>query len=66
MREYTVKEFSNIVEKNGWRFSHKTGSHAVYRKPNAPSISIPVVKKCVSMPLTKRLIKEHKLEVDRK
>lgn len=61
MKEYTVREFSKILKQNGWERSCINGSHAIYRKKGKTPIVVPVIRKCISMPLAKRLIKEHGL-----
>lgn len=66
MKEYSVKDFSAILRRNDWKYSHTTGSHAVYKKKKSVSISIPIIKKTVSKPLARRLIKEHGLVVEGK
>jgi len=40
-RRYRPREVQRIASHLGWEFSHYRGDHAIFRKPGAPSLSIP-------------------------
>lgn len=62
MRQYTQREFIQIVRKNGYSYARHSGDHAIYMK-DGKHISIPKNLECV---IALRLIKENKLDVNLK
>lgn len=59
MIQYTQKEFIRIVEKNGYHFDRRSGSHFIYKNEEGTHISIPRKLECV---IARRLIKENNLK----
>lgn len=58
MRQWTYREFSHIVKKNGYSLSRHKGDHAIYVNSIGRHISVP--KNLVSV-IANRLIKENNL-----
>lgn len=63
MRQYTQREFIQIVRKNGYSYNRHNGDHAIYMNESGRHISIPKNLECV---IALRLIKENKLDVNLK
>lgn len=63
MKQYTLREFMKIVEKNGFQYKRHSGSHAIYTDANGRHISIPKNLECV---IARRLIKENNLNTNLK
>lgn len=63
MRQYTQREFIQIVRKNGYYYDRHSGDHAIYVNDEGKHISIPKNLECV---IALRLIKENKLDVNLK
>ena len=63
MKQYTSREFTKIVEKNGFQYKRHNGSHAIYMDVNGKHISIPKNLECV---IAHRLIKENNLNTNLK
>ena len=61
MRQYTQREFIEIVVKNGFHYSRHNGDHAIYINDKGEHISIPHRLACV---IARRLIKENNLIVN--
>lgn len=59
MKQYTSKEFTKIVQKNGFKYNRSNGSHFIYVNEKGRHISIP--KKLESV-IARRLIKENNLK----
>jgi predicted RNA binding protein YcfA (HicA-like mRNA interferase family) len=63
MHGYSAREFKALLNKNGWVFSRKNGSHATYIKDGVDYIITFSDKgsnkgKELSRPMIKRIIKE--------
>lgn len=59
MKQYTVKEFTVILNNNGFRLNRISGSHYIFTNNNGNHISIPYRK--LNSCIAKRLIKENNL-----
>ena len=62
MIRYTRREFEKILTNNGFIFVRQTGGHMIFKR-NEETCVIPQV---IQEPIAIRLIKEHKLVLDRK
>lgn len=60
MKQYTSREFTKIVQRNGFKYNRSSGSHSIYTNDNGRHISIPKKLECV---IARRLIKENNLKV---
>lgn len=60
MKQYTSKEFTKIVQKNGFKYNRCSGSHFIYTNEKGKHVSIPKKLECV---IARRLIKENNLKV---
>ena len=60
MKQYTSREFTKIVQKNGFKYNRSSGSHSIYVNEKGRHISIPKKLECV---IARRLIKENNLKV---
>lgn len=60
MKQYTSKEFTKIVQNNGFKYNRSSGSHAIYTNEVGRHISIPRKLECV---IARRLIKENNLKI---
>jgi len=63
MKRYTKHEFNKILISNGFVLERQSGGHLIYKREGRETCVIPQV---IQEPIAKRLIKEHKLIVDRK
>lgn len=61
MKEYTSKEFINIIKKNGFFYHRSKGSHFIYKNNKGDHISIPYK---LSMVIARRLIKENNINLN--
>lgn len=61
MRQWKIKEFLRLLEKNGYYYSRHNGDHYIYVNRDGRHISVP--QKPVGV-ICKRLIREHKLDVE--
>lgn len=59
MKQYTYKEFTRILEKNGFYYDRHNGSHFIYVNKDGIHISVPKKLECV---IALRLIKENNLD----
>jgi len=56
-------EFHRKIRKNGWKYSHATGSHYFYIKDNVVSEPVPYHgSKEIPEPLRKKIAKDMKLK----
>lgn len=60
MKQYTQREFIRVVKHNGYSYNRHNGDHAIYVK-DGRHISIPQKLESV---IARRLIKEHKLNIN--
>ena len=58
MEQYTSREFTKIVQENGFKYDRSKGSHFIYINDKGRHISIPKRLECV---IARRLIKENNL-----
>ena len=58
MEQYTSREFTKIVQENGFKYARSKGSHFIYINDKGRHISIPKRLECV---IARRLIKENNL-----
>ena len=63
MKRYTKFEFNRILISNGFVFERQSGGHLIYKRNGSETCVIPQV---IQEPIAKRLIKEHKLILNRK
>lgn len=56
-KTYSRREFTQLLNENGYEFARSRGSHFVYKKENV-TISVP---KNLNKMIGRRLIKEHNL-----
>lgn len=63
MKRYTKHEFNKILVLNGFVLERQSGGHLIYKRDGTETCVIPQV---IQEPIARRLIKEHKLIVDRK
>lgn len=63
MIKYTRREFEKILSSNGFVFVRQSGGHIIYKRNENETCVIPQV---IQEPIAKRLIKEHRLILDRK
>ena len=63
MKRYTKFEFNKILISNGFVFERQSGGHLIYKRDGTETCVIPQV---IQEPIARRLIKEHKLILDRK
>lgn len=63
MKRYTKFEFNKILISNGFILERQSGGHLIYKRNGSETCVIPQV---IQEPIAKRLIKEHKLILDRK
>jgi predicted RNA binding protein YcfA (HicA-like mRNA interferase family) len=63
MKRYTKFEFNRILESNGFTFVRQHGGHLIYKRNGVETCVIPQV---IQEPIARRLIKEHKLILNRK
>lgn len=63
MVRYSRREFEKILIDNGFVFIRQSGGHLIYKRNDVETCVIPQV---IQEPIAKRLIKEHKLILDRK
>lgn len=62
MRDMKSDEFHRMVERNGWTYIRKAGSHVIYRK-GSRTYPVPYhVSKEMGTGLVKKIIKEMGLE----
>ena len=60
MKQWKIKEFLRLLEKNGYYYSRHNGDHYIYVNKNGRHISVP--QKPVDV-VCRRLIKEHELDI---
>ena len=60
MKQWKLREFLRVLEKNGYYYSRHNGDHHIYVNKNGRHISVP--KKPVDV-IIRRLIKEHELDI---
>lgn len=63
MIKYTRREFERILLDNGFELVRQSGGHLIFKRNGEETCVIPQV---IQEPIAKRLIKEHKLVLDRK
>lgn len=63
MIQYTQRKFISIVERNGFYYNRRKGSHAIYVNDEGGHISIP---KNLESVIARRLIKENNLDTNLK
>lgn len=63
MKRYTKFEFNKILVSNGFVLERQSGGHLIYKRDGTETCVIPQV---IQEPIARRLIKEHKLILDRK
>ena len=63
MKRYTKFEFNKILISNGFVLERQSGGHLIYKRAGTETCVIPQV---IQEPIARRLIKEHKLILDRK
>ena len=63
MIRYTRREFERILTNNGFEFVRQSGGHLIFKRNDEETCVIPQV---IQEPIAKRLIKQHKLVLDRK
>lgn len=61
MKQWKLKEFLRVLEKNGYYYSRHNGDHHIYVNQDGRHISVP--QKPVDV-ICRRLIREHNLKVD--
>ena len=61
MRQWTHKEFCNMLESNDYHYDRNNGSHEIYINNNGHHISVPKNVSCV---IAKRIIKENNLKIN--
>ena len=61
MKQWDVRDFIRMLEKNGYYYSRNNGSHSIYINKSGIHISVP--KKIRSV-IARRLIKEHNLIIE--
>ena len=60
LKQWEHKDFCRMLKKNGFEYSHQTGSHCIYYR-DASHISVPIhLNPCIAL----RLIKENQLITD--
>ena len=57
-----VKDFTNILKTNGYKYDRCNGGHEIWKKIVVQSISIPVHSKEINGGIARRLIKEFGLK----
>lgn len=62
MRNYKLKDFKNVLKKNGYKSARMNGSHEIFERQDGDIISIPTSSNDICGPMAKRLIKEHNLK----
>ena len=60
MKQYKTREFTRIVQNNGFKYNRTSGSHFIYTNEKGKHISIPKKLECV---IARRLIKENNLRI---
>ena len=63
MIRYTRREFERILINNGFVFVRQSGGHLIFKRNDEETCVIPQV---IQEPIAKRLIKQHRLILDRK
>lgn len=61
MRQWKIKEFLRVLERNGYYYSRHNGDHYIYVNKNGRHISVPQKPADV---ICRRLIREHKLDIE--
>lgn len=59
MRQWTLREFNRVLNRNGFSVERYNGSHAIYTNDMGSHISVP---RSMNAAIIKRLIKENKLQ----
>lgn len=60
MKQWKIKEFLKLLERNGYSYNRHNGDHYIYVNKNGRHISVP--QKPVPV-ICRRLIREHKLDI---
>lgn len=60
--EYTLKEFDKILKFNNYTIDRYNGDHRIYTNGDS-TIAVPTGHKSLNKLITRRLIKENKLDV---
>lgn len=60
MKQWTLKEFTKVLNKNDFRFTRYNGSHSIFINTIGKHISIP---KSMNATIIRRLIKENSLKI---
>lgn len=60
MKQYSVRDFKRLLEKNGYTLDRKSGDHLIYAKDGCAPISITATR--MKSVVALRLIKEHSLK----
>lgn len=63
MKQFTKRQFTDILKNNGYWLERTSGSHYIYKNTDGQTISVP--QSCKSVVLL-RLIKEHSLKEDKR
>lgn len=59
MRQWTLREFNRVLNRNGFSVERYNGSHAIYTNSKGSHISVP---RSMNAAIIRRLIKENKLQ----
>jgi len=62
LKQFNTREFSRILNKNGFKFDRQKGSHLIYKRDNE-TITINNDKYCFNAMIARRLIKTYNLQV---
>ena len=60
MRQWKIKEFLRVLERNGYYYSRHSGDHYIYVNKNGRHISVPQKPADV---ICRRLVKEYELDI---
>ena len=63
MKKYTKRDFNKILISNGFVLVRQHGGHMIYKRNGNETCVIP---QTIQEPIAIRLIKEHKLVIDKK
>lgn len=64
MREFTVKEFIDIITSQGWTHDHHSSNHFVYSKTGFPNkLTVNFHNRTMNPCIAKRLLKEAKINL---
>lgn len=67
IKQYSFSEFQDIMIRNGFVFIRQKGDHYIYKRNGIPETINPEKKsKDINKMLAHRLIKKHKLDVNKR